>query len=700
MRSAADDAAHFHAGIFTLDDERAADASRAGAKAANLARAAQAGLPVLPGFVITAATAGPPRANPVAAADLVVAWADLSARGARPVVVRSSSAAEDTATSSMAGMFTSVLDVRGWAAFVSAVRTVLDSGTSITVPRSADPTAAPMGVLVQPFLVPAKGGVLFGADPVSGRRNRLVVAAVRGGPQELVHGAVSGSSWTLSRRGRVIGHEPGPDGVDLSGAERRALARLARQAGRLFGEPQDIEWAFDEDGKLWLLQSRPITALGDAARGRGPLLGPGPLAETFPNPLAPLEEELWVSALREGLAEALVLAGVASRRRVARSPVVMTLGGRVAADLDLLGDAPRDHALLARLNPGPPLRRLVAAWRVGRLRAAAPALARDIVDGVDSALDAVPDLRVLSNAEVLSILRRGRQALVALHGHEVLLGLLVSPGAVGVTGASMALRLAAAARAEGQSDEEILARHPVTLVLVPPAIGAGGRLPTTPSVIPPGSGADDPLAVLREALRVRARWVQELGARAAWELGRRLTRQRVLSEPATVRLLTLAELEAAVFTAAVPDGLEGRARRMETTPLPVHFRLAPDGRVVPVRERGAPARRGRADGGVGAGGGRRAGTVAEATSPTAPGAVLVVRYLEPTLAPLLPGLAGVVSENGSPLSHLAILAREMGVPVVVGVKGATERFPPGTVVLVDGDTGEVRTVEAYHQEVG
>ena len=69
--------------------------------------------------------------------------------------------------------------------------------------------------------------------------------------------------------------------------------------------------------------------------------------------------------------------------------------------------------------------------------------------------------------------------------------------------------------------------------------------------------------------------------------------------------------------------------------------------------------------------------------------MLVVRTLDPGLASLLPGLRGLVSETGSVLSHLAILAREFGVPTVVGVEDATTRFPAGTEVVVDGSTGEV-----------
>ena len=72
----------------------------------------------------------------------------------------------------------------------------------------------------------------------------------------------------------------------------------------------------------------------------------------------------------------------------------------------------------------------------------------------------------------------------------------------------------------------------------------------------------------------------------------------------------------------------------------------------------------------------------------------MVRHLEPELAPLLAGVDGLVAETGSALSHLAIVARELGVATVVGVDDALARFPPGVQVLVDGSTGEVRELAA------
>jgi pyruvate,water dikinase len=95
--------------------------------------------------------------------------------------------------------------------------------------------------------------------------------------------------------------------------------------------------------------------------------------------------------------------------------------------------------------------------------------------------------------------------------------------------------------------------------------------------------------------------------------------------------------------------------------------------------------------GVGAGGGRVVGIVEHGPNPS-PGSILVVETLDPRLAPVLGLLAGLVAATGSPLSHLAILAREHGVATVVGVGDATLRFPPGTEVLVDGASGEVRAL--------
>ncbi len=76
----------------------------------------------------------------------------------------------------------------------------------------------------------------------------------------------------------------------------------------------------------------------------------------------------------------------------------------------------------------------------------------------------------------------------------------------------------------------------------------------------------------------------------------------------------------------------------------------------------------------------------------APGDILVTRVAGPALSQVLPRLAGLVSELGGSTSHLASLARERGIPMVLGVHGATERIPDGARMAVDGVAGVVRWV--------
>ena len=77
----------------------------------------------------------------------------------------------------------------------------------------------------------------------------------------------------------------------------------------------------------------------------------------------------------------------------------------------------------------------------------------------------------------------------------------------------------------------------------------------------------------------------------------------------------------------------------------------------------------------------------------APGDVLVTAAAGPELAEVLPWVAGVVAELGGSTSHLASLARERGVPMVLGVTDATRRIPDGAMVAVDGVAGIVRWMQ-------
>jgi rifampicin phosphotransferase len=670
--------------VVSLDDEVAQDPTLTGGKSAALARGRNAGLATLPGVVLTTAFCDAVDAGAEVASHPAVKEAFEQAGGdGQSLVARSSSVVEDMAESSMAGQFESIIGIEGFDAFVVAVSAVIDSR------ERANAMDHPIAVLVQPLIEPRFGGIMFGCDPVSGRSDRRVVTAVEGGPEPLVSGEVDGSRYVLDAANAKVLEFSANDGPRLPPADLRRLVALSDQVAEIYGSPQDNEWAIATDKQLWLLQSRPVTTV---VRGipQGPIYGPGPVAETFPEPLTELESDLWVPPLREAVGQAVLLAGTATEADVASSQVVVCVDGHVAIDLRLAGEIKPKQGMAHKLNPIPAARNLKSAWRVGRLRSALPKLAENLLDRTDADLEAVPALSELTSRQLIALLHRSQDILRALHAHEILMGMLAAQTDNRLTGASVALRVLAEARQDGLSDKQIITRSPAVLALTAPQVAPEPVLPeeASPVYIPSGDGPSCcPNGILREALRLRVRWVQEISGRAAWELGVRLAASGDLTGPELIRHMTLEHVEAvATKRAVVVPALVARHDHDFGDPLPASFQLSDRGRAIRVQTAAEVG------GGTGAGGGDASGVVTYDSENPPSGSVLVTTTLSPGLGPLLPRLRGIVAETGSVLSHLAILAREARVATVVGYSGAKEQLPEGAVVHVDGDTGQV-TIE-------
>jgi pyruvate, water dikinase len=124
--------------------------------------------------------------------------------------------------------------------------------------------------------------------------------------------------------------------------------------------------------------------------------------------------------------------------------------------------------------------------------------------------------------------------------------------------------------------------------------------------------------------------------------------------------------------------LQARPLHLEPAPVPDEIWLRRPGL------RGQPA-------GVGWGTGRACVVSCECElSRVVPGDILVTKVAGPALGQMLSRVAGVVAELGGSTSHLASLARERGIPMVLGVLDATQRIPDGAQVAVDGVAGVVR----------
>ena len=236
--------------LIALDDPRAVDPAVAGTKAAGLARLRQAGFDVPHGVVLPVGVATTWPAGP-APDDLRDAIGGVCASIAAPVAVRSSATWEDGATSAHAGASKTVLDVTGTDAVLGAARDCLDATADA---QQAHGTHGDIAILVQ-RLVPADwAGAAFSADPVTGERDVVRIAATPGLGEALVQGEVVGIDVTV--RGQRIDGDLGGLDADLA----LAVATLTRKIEAELGGPQDVEWAIT-GAQVHVLQARPITVL-------------------------------------------------------------------------------------------------------------------------------------------------------------------------------------------------------------------------------------------------------------------------------------------------------------------------------------------------------------------------------------------------------------------------------------------------------
>jgi len=203
---------------------------------------------------------------------------------------------------------------------------------------------------------------------------------------------------------------------------------------------------------------------------------------------------------------------------------------------------------------------------------------------------------------------------------------------------------------------------------------------------------------LREAPKHYAMFVFQRMRAAALELGRRLAERNLLDTRDDVMFLDRVELDAVVrgeggaldLRALVRERRVRHERHLAEKP-PDFVRS--DGVPVPDDRRHDPVA---ADGslrGLGTSPGQATGPVRVLRSPDPSamrdGDVLVVEFADPGWTPLFPRAAALVMEVGGLMSHAAVVARELGVPAVFGVAGATERLQDGQVVRVDGEAGTV-----------
>jgi pyruvate,water dikinase len=715
-----------------LAEVRLGDAATVGGKAAGIGQLIADDARVPEGVVLEAGIAD---LGPGDRRDLVLAaTADL---GEGPFAVRSSGVTEDGVDHSFAGMYETVLDVQR-PELPAAVERCLASARAARVADYRPSDANQLAVIVQHMVAPTAAGVALTADPVNGDRDTTVVTAVRGTGDRLVSGAALADEWMVVDSKATARRQP------ERAIDRRQAAAIAAEARRIAaarGAPQDIEWAIDAKGDLWILQARPMTALPPEVSWESPARGAYTrqlrLGEWIAEPVTPLFES-WLLTRMEEAMHAFYLQELGQR---APRPLHVIVNGWYFYSLNwfspgnlarsfpgMLGHLVRHPRRFAGVAP-PTVRHafptLERDWRA-EIQPRYQAAVRDAearvetlpVDELPELIDSLSDLAgeafawitALSGAAYkmeINLARFYRKHLAASleGGHLPLLAGLVAPSApdphavVSLDWWYPPADLSTAVVSAQDHARLVEARRAAEAAAVAALAGSPKRLRAFERIL-----ADTQhLVPVRDEQTRELTLVWPVMRRAVVRIGERLAAMGVIGAPDDVFFLTRAEAIGALREGALSQEVDVAQRRAMRE---VQGRLVPPTFVGQVSRmlRSMPGSFARMLGarpsdralvsGSPASAGRATGLVRVIRGPAdfdelQQGEVLVAPLTAPAWTPLFGRAAAVVTDVGSAASHASIIAREYGIPAVVGCGDATARLKTGMRVVVDGGTGNV-----------
>ena len=595
-----------------------------------------------------------------------------------------------------------------------------------------------MAVIIQRMVAPAAAGVVLTADPINGDRHTSVVTAVRGTGDRLVSGAAMGDEWVV--RGSVAKARRQPE----QAIDRRQAKQVASEARRIAdgrGTPQDIEWAIDAEGALWIVQARPMTALPPDVSWESPAPGAYTrmlrFGEWLGEPVTPLFES-WLLTAMEDRMHAFFRQEIG---QIAPRPYHVVVNGWYFYSINfisggaflrsfptMLVKAVRHPRHIAGIIP-PTVRFsfpiFERRWREDlqpRYRAAVANAEHSIetlpVADLPPLIDELAELAgeyfggiaALSGAAYKMEMNLARFYRLKLApslggGHMPLLAGFEQPadrkrqGIASLDWWDAPMPLEATATRPQNHGRVVEARQAAEAA-------AYGALASSPRRL---RAFRRLLADAQHLVPIREEQTEELTIawpvmrRAVIRIGDALAERGLIAEPDDVFFLTRAEALAALDGAPLSPTVDVAARRSLRAE---QARLVPPrlvGRVSPMIQRvwdsfpgliGALPSDDALVSGVPASPGRVTGLVRVIRGPDEfdqlqPGEILVAPVTAPAWTPLFARAAAVVTDVGSAAAHASIIAREYGIPAVVGCGDATSRLPTGVRVTVDGSTGNV-----------
>lgn len=736
------------------------------------------------------------------------------------VAVRSSATAEDLPEAAFAGQQETFLNVIGEQALLEAVRACWASLWSerailYRAHHNIDQASVKLAVIVQAMVPANVAGVMFTANPVSGARGELVIDANPGLGEAVVGGLVTPDHFVVNKRSLNIKEQrigerevmirskegggteqitPGNSNTEptLSPLVVHKLTKLGIQIEHHYGAPQDIEWAWINDGakagKFLILQARPMTALPEPVKISGPVRMVIPmLAEMWPSRPYPLDVTTFTGTLERAVGN--LLAVIIGRSAPDPDKALIEEGGVVVRF-----EPPEVHPSLAML-----ITPWLALWSTRHYDPSQWQADPIITEAVTKARELErPDLHSLTweqNIETLheslSLIPRVMELrehyfpqallglgtlwlLVSLTGHRNLFGRLISGVETKTTETNRALELLAMQIRSNPELQELFAHHDVeslssTLGQSPAGkkflqslsafLDQYGHRETALTISQP-AWKDEPKVVLgilkvlataeqREAdhyqewKRTRdellthsmhGRWplrnwflkslmnarclfqmredthfyatlAQPLVRKVALELGRRLEQVGAVNSITEIFHLKLDELKElgkvwppSAETIAQMHALvtRRRAKRESLANKPMFdprllaaSQSSVDGNVLLSGSPGSP--------GIASGPAHIVRDVSE-FGKLRSGDVLVAPVTNPAWTPLFQRAVAVVVDMGGAASHAAIVAREYGIPAVMGTINGTRHLRDGQWIQVNGSRGLVLKAEPLREE--
>lgn len=684
--------------------------------------------------------------------DLAAEIAAAAARLGPEVAVRSSASAEDLADRSFAGQYRSLLGVATRPDEVlRAVRLVWASlwhpaPWSYRRAWGVRDDDVAMAVVLMAMVPATEAGVVFTVDP-GGEPGRVRVESVAGLGEALVSGEATPDVWMVPRDADAAL----PDGAPVHLGELRDLALAIEQAEGVpqdvewahdgtttwivQARPITVDAAtgdgFDDD-----VDDHEVTTAG--------------IGEMLPGVLPPLRWEVNALLVEEAFRATLHQLGAMGAPSVLHRRFIRRIRGRAVLDLDLLkevaegipgGNAAEIERQYFGIDIGEPppavgrVRRLVRDLRTARARRQSLDEAVLVDRAVTEILDLAPPVTALDDAALLAYRLRlidlavramtAELAVAAIAGAaytalEQVLAADLGPEAAANRAQAVTRGAGLPPPPRGMASQSVFAGPTWDEVGGPPPATIAhdvADLEQARDALAAELGADERRRRRRlltgQVIDVRVHLVRRLIADAVadlatrertkaavlalggvvrtvhLELGRRLVARRAISAVDDVELLSTRELLAALDGQPPPPALLDRRRRWVATcvaagPLPERFTGAPEAAPIEVPDghllHGRAASPGRTT--------ARAQVLGSSTEDFVDGSVLVAAATDASWTPLFLRASGIVVERGGPLSHAAIVARELGLPAVLAVHGATARLD-GVEVTVDGTAGMV-----------